>query len=648
MAEPDSLINTVVAGRYEVYAKLGEGGMGAVYAARQTPLGRTVALKVLLKQLSEDPIAVKRFEKEAVAISRLAHPNTVTIFDFGTTEQGLMYIAMEFLEGRSLREVIDQEAPLRPRRVVRILAQMVRALSEAHQRGVIHRDLKPDNIMLVPTAGEPDFVKVLDFGVAKLRSQGGVDVKTLTKGDVIFGTPSYMSPEQVHGIMDDLRSDLYAVGAIAYEMLCGQAPFRGASAMDILIAQVQQAPVAFASLQRPVEVPVDLEALVMKLLSKQREDRFQDCDDLLHGLDRLPGIGGGLRPPSGDTIGMQRPALTPESMPKLSTQMMGSHFAKPGAGGEQGTQPNDAPEAQSATQTIASIATPEAKSSDASSTEASPEPKTEAQDLNETLASEPPPFAAAPSSPSPEILAPAAAAPKRDNSALVDDEVLHPAGASQRLLLSGLLGFALLILIALVWFLSTQKKPQPMAKAGFYKLILSCQPQGAQIFLDGKKEGTCPVTLPLKATKSYALRAEQAGYQSSAQQIELENDQDMTLILVPNKPAVDAAADIAAKDIAAADIAEADSGSPDKAPLPAVMPQRTPQQGQAKQGQARPKKPARPAEQTKKPQADDDKAVKDPASTQTPPSDKPSQAAPKPQPVNPGDFEKFDDFKAVD
>ncbi|MBI5496605.1 MAG: protein kinase [Deltaproteobacteria bacterium] len=284
----DELIGQHVAGRYEVMSRLGQGGMGAVYAAKQAPLGRTVAMKVLLRDLTADPVASARFEKEALAISRLAHPNIVTIFDFGTTETGLKFIVMEHLDGRSLRDVISREAPLSPRRTVRLVMYIARALAEAHKQGVVHRDLKPDNIMVLHATGEPDFLKVLDFGVAKLKRNEGEASHTVTSADVILGTPKYMSPEQVNGVTDDPRSDLYAVGALAYEMLTGRVPFEGDGPVKILMAHLTQAPEPLKVRNPACKASEMLEDLVMQLLEKDPERRPQSAQKLLEMLEDLP------------------------------------------------------------------------------------------------------------------------------------------------------------------------------------------------------------------------------------------------------------------------------------------------------------------------------------------------------------------------
>ena len=648
--KPDPLINSVVAGRYEIFAKLGEGGMGTVYAAKQKPLGRTIALKVLLKSLSDDEIAVQRFEKEALAISRLAHPNTVTIFDYGKTEQGLMYIAMEFMEGRTLSDLIKQEGPLRPRRVVRIVAQMIRALSEAHLRGVIHRDLKPDNIMLVPTAGEPDFVKVLDFGVAKLRSQGGVDVKTLTKGDVIFGTPSYMSPQQVHGIMDDPRSDLYAVGVIAYEMLSGAALFTGDSAISILMAQVQKIPQAFASLPKPVEVPAELEALVMKLLAKESDDRFADCEAVLHGLDKLPGLGGGLRPPSGDTMGMQRSALASAGQAKRSTQMMGSDFANVKDSSAKDSEEKDLPEKNLPEKNLPKKnlkAPAQDKSSAAKAAQDSREMPTEAMALPDATLVDDDKGRLASSG--------AASDPGAKDSGISGSDADLDIVPKKKFGLL-LLMLAALVVVALLFakfsgFFGSETGSSETggSKTGGaalqqVQLEVSSNPAAAQIFLDDKAVGLSPLSLSVQPGATYSLRAELANYKTSTQEVKVTTHTSMQFNLVPlapapatdnlpahtNQPAVKADAD--KKDVAQA-------GAHKKPKTADQAPSRKP-----KQQQPKPLK----ADKDSAPQADDDKtaASKVPLHADSDKTKTKTQAIPNEGTA--ADFEKFDDFKAVE
>ena len=262
----------MIAGRYAVVRPLSQGGMGAIYVAEQRPLGRHVALKVLLRRHVGDPEAVRRFEKEAHAVSRLLHPHIVTLFDFGQGEGGELFIAMELLKGRDLRTVLEAERRLPWRRALHVVKGIVSALVEAHSHGIIHRDLKPENVMLVDTSGDADFVKVLDFGLA--RSIGGeVPGRQVTQQDLVAGTPTYLAPERIEGVGDDPRSDLYAVGAMWFELLTGRFPYEAPSAIQVLLAHMQSpvpSPIAVAP---DAAIPPAMDALIVELLAKRPDER---------------------------------------------------------------------------------------------------------------------------------------------------------------------------------------------------------------------------------------------------------------------------------------------------------------------------------------------------------------------------------------
>lgn len=275
---PDRLVGTYLAGRYRMLRKLGEGGMGAVYLARQEPIDRNVAVKILLSGLLKDRIAVARFEREAKTISKMRNPNTVTVFDYGKTQAGDLYIVMEYLAGRTLAEVIGYEGPLAPRRAAHIARQICGALAEAHDFGVVHRDLKPDNIILTRMAGVEDWVKVLDFGLAKLVDNE--QAAGLTQHGRIFGTPRYMSPEQAQDFSLDGRSDLYALGVILYEMLTGRTPFNADNIVGILMKHVTEPPPPPSTVRNGLDLDPDLERLVLRMLAKNQADRFRDVRTL--------------------------------------------------------------------------------------------------------------------------------------------------------------------------------------------------------------------------------------------------------------------------------------------------------------------------------------------------------------------------------
>lgn len=282
----DALLGELLGGRFLVLKKIGAGGMGAVYRARQEGMDRDVAVKVLLGDLSENDTVLRRFTLEALAVSRLKHPNTIQIFDYGTTPQGNPYIAMELLEGSTLHDVLRKERPLPIRRALRMMSQVAASLGEAHSKGIVHRDLKPENIFLISVSGNPDFVKVLDFGVAKMRDKD--EKGTLTQAGSIFGTPRYMSPEQCSAQPVDHRSDLYALGVILFEMITGMPPFQSEQPLTLLLSHVNEMPPQPSTIELLAKdgtalkqvIPAEVEELVMKLLEKEPDDRVQTSEDL--------------------------------------------------------------------------------------------------------------------------------------------------------------------------------------------------------------------------------------------------------------------------------------------------------------------------------------------------------------------------------
>jgi len=281
-----------VGGKFVLREVVGTGAMGTVFRAEQVTLGRTVAVKLLNASLARDATMVERFEKEARAASRLNHPNVVSIFDFGQTDDGILYIVMEFVRGRTLTEVILQDFPFPPGRLVDIGCQILAGLHEAHSQGVIHQDVKPDNVLVERLRTGDDHIKIADFGIARLQEEGPL----LKDGmPVICGTPEYMAPEQIQGKPVDARSDMYAVGIVLYEMLTGERPF-GGSQLDVLRAHLSDTPVP-PSVRRPdVSIPPQIEALVMRALSKEPAERFESAAEFRAELEacvsvvRAPGV----------------------------------------------------------------------------------------------------------------------------------------------------------------------------------------------------------------------------------------------------------------------------------------------------------------------------------------------------------------------
>ncbi|MDY7230775.1 serine/threonine-protein kinase [Hyalangium rubrum] len=271
--EADEYIGKTLARKYRVEALIGEGGMGKVFRARQLALDKPVVLKVLRQSLLSDERTVARFQREAKAASRLNHPNSISILDFGQAEDGALFIAMEFVPGQDLHQILSREWPLQESRVVRIVSQVLSALADAHGAGVIHRDLKPENIMVEQRRNDADFVKVLDFGIAKITDSTGEDGPALTRAGFVCGTPEYMSPEQARGAALDHRSDLYAVGVILYQLTTGLLPFESDSAVGFATKHLTEEPPPPSRRRPEARISTGLERLILRALSKNPDDR---------------------------------------------------------------------------------------------------------------------------------------------------------------------------------------------------------------------------------------------------------------------------------------------------------------------------------------------------------------------------------------
>ena len=284
-SQRDPLIGTVVDGRFHVLSVLGQGGMGAVYRAVQTSVEREVALKVISGEVTDQ--AVARFMREARTTSALSSVNTVTLLDFGTTPDGLLYLAMELLEGMGLDALLRAHGRLPWRRALRIAGQVALSLEEAHARGIVHRDLKPSNVFLVRMGDDPDFVKVLDFGIAKLE---GLNATTdLTASGNVLGTPTYMSPEQARAEPVDGRSDLYSLGVILYQMLAGRPPFTADQPLSLLLLHCQARVPSLRDTDPPLDAPPGVIDLAERLLVKRREERIGSATELRRAIASLLG-----------------------------------------------------------------------------------------------------------------------------------------------------------------------------------------------------------------------------------------------------------------------------------------------------------------------------------------------------------------------
>jgi eukaryotic-like serine/threonine-protein kinase len=290
-SEALGLVGRVLSERYRIESLLGEGGMGAVYLAEHVLMRKRLAVKVLHAEMTRMPEMVARFEREAMAAAHIEHPNVAAATDFGKLENGAFFLVLEYVEGTSLRDVIER-GPLEVGRALHIAHQIASALARATVLGIVHRDLKPENVMLVVRNGDPDFVKVLDFGIAKVpvgelsyRGAGNEAAQVLTQLGMVYGTPEYMAPEQALGQEVDARADLYALGVILFEMLTGVRPFDAESKVALLGMKVTSDPPTLASKNDAARVPASVEATVRRLLDKEAKSRFQDAREVLDALE---------------------------------------------------------------------------------------------------------------------------------------------------------------------------------------------------------------------------------------------------------------------------------------------------------------------------------------------------------------------------
>ena len=297
-AEADDLarLGQVIDGRYRLDKLLGRGGMGVVYRAEHVAIRRAIAIKLLHPTLAAIPELRSRFEREAIAIGRIDHPNCVGVSDFGRLDDGTLFLVMDLLDGRSLGELMDAEAPLPPERALKLLRHVLAGLGHAHAAGIVHRDVKPENVYVVATENEPEFAKILDFGIAKMINGNEVDdgVK-LTQAGVAFGTPVYMSPEQALGNPLDGRSDLYGASVMAYEMICGRPPFWADDKLEILSMHTTRPPPPMGQMLSRVRghhagVPAAVEEVIRKGLAKRREDRWTTAGEYIAAIDQVQAL----------------------------------------------------------------------------------------------------------------------------------------------------------------------------------------------------------------------------------------------------------------------------------------------------------------------------------------------------------------------
>jgi len=290
--DENRLIGTVIAHRYRITGVLGTGAMGAVYRADDLERGVPIAIKVLRKHLVASDEAAARFRREGLVGGKVEHPNCVAVFDFGSAEKGSFYMAMELLEGQSLGTIIDREGPLSWQRALHIARHVLRGLAHAHDESIVHRDIKPDNIFVSRCGDDPDYAKILDFGIAKLVGDTGANA--ITQAGITIGTPTYLSPEQATGGVLDGRSDLYSLSIVLYEMLTGRTPFAGREPLKTLLAHATEPVPWIAEVAPRVDVPREVEQLVRDGLEKRPDERIGSAAEYIVRIEGLLGVSAAL------------------------------------------------------------------------------------------------------------------------------------------------------------------------------------------------------------------------------------------------------------------------------------------------------------------------------------------------------------------
>ncbi|HEX2716774.1 MAG TPA: serine/threonine-protein kinase [Gemmatimonadaceae bacterium] len=276
-AAAGDLIGSIIADRYHVISKLGEGGMGQVYLAEHVRMGRRSAVKIMHPAMVHDADAISRFNREAANASRITHPHVAAIYDFGETPEGLIYLAMEFVEGEPLTAVIEREGALPPRRVATLVRQAADALAAAHAQGIVHRDLKPDNIMVARNRDGSDCVKIVDFGIAKAANN---EAQKVTRTGLVVGTPEYMSPEQLAGDPLDGRSDIYSLALVAFTSLTGRLPFPSETSQESMIMRLTDRPRSLAEMKPGIAWPARLQAVMDRALAREASGRYADAAEM--------------------------------------------------------------------------------------------------------------------------------------------------------------------------------------------------------------------------------------------------------------------------------------------------------------------------------------------------------------------------------
>jgi serine/threonine-protein kinase len=363
--------------RFKIESKIGEGGFGAVYRGVQLATGRKVALKLLHPEMTKDENLVARFRREGMVLCNLRDAHTITTYDFDQTPDGTLYIAMELLEGKSLHQIFHEQAPLEWKRMFKILTEMCSSLAEAHQQGIVHRDLKPENVYLESRPGNPEFVKILDFGIAKVMRGDSIDPQSpqLTATGQTLGTLEYMSPEQLMGKALDGRSDVYALGVVAYEMTTGRLPFPDAKGpAGLITAQLKQTPQPPSQANPKAALPQAVDRVILKALEKDKNNRYADVsamsaalqETIDHARESSNPLAQALTASSSQHLGPQEmletrrgemPQMAPPPMP-VSPQPLAVHLSTPAR--PQTPIPYPQPQPQNAIDRVAPASYPQA------------------------------------------------------------------------------------------------------------------------------------------------------------------------------------------------------------------------------------------------------------------------------------------------
>jgi serine/threonine protein kinase len=315
----NEMIGREIAGRFRILSLLGEGGMGAVYRGEQMSLRRAVAIKVLRPEMSANQALLARFSREAEAVAKLDHPNSVKVYDFGQDADGSLFIAMELIDGKSLREVLHASGPLPPARAFNIAIQVSASLVDAHANHIVHRDLKPDNVMIVDKGRQKDVVRVLDFGIAKLRDDSRATQQAMTQAGDMLGTPQYMAPEQIKGEAIDGRTDIYALGCMLYEMVTARLPFEATSIMAMLSKHLVEMPLPPSQRRPDLQLSPAIDHVVMAALQKDPNARPANME---HYAEMLAGVLAQVPPDSKAMTAQHTPMAVPVAVTPVPASMI--------------------------------------------------------------------------------------------------------------------------------------------------------------------------------------------------------------------------------------------------------------------------------------------------------------------------------------